>query len=756
MKRSPLVLSATLFILPLAPALLESQTITFEPTTNIPLGHVPEPVAVGDLDGDSNLDVVIANSAAGGGAGGDSVSVLLGNGDGTFDVLGEFGVGGARPEGVLLAFIDGDSILDVVTANFEGDSVSVLLGSGTGALGAPIVTPVAGGPRFVVASDFDGDDILDLATANYDGDSVSILKGNDTGNFVITGTLGVGNGPEVIALAHLTPDANIDLVTSNAIADTVTPLQGNGAGGFAVGAPHPVDNRPRFVFATDLDGDGLDDLIVANNADHTVTLERNAGALNFVLQDSLSFDDGFISLRRPVYLDLADMNQDGIDDILVSWTDEPADVGPDLFSIFPGTGVPFEYGEPFAFAASRTPLGIVAADFNSDGQRDVLVSNAESDSASVYLSSAANPGVIVDNSTAETTEIGFWLPSTAPFPFGADSRESATTGAQHTWERDLVAAEYEVQIRWTVTNNRSPQVPVEVEHAAGMTQVVVDQTEGIGVWHSLGTFDFDDFGAVTLTVPPGGQTASADAVRFRPTAGPPNPPGNVPVIARPRPPDFRIDEDTVLAFQGNLRIQNPNDSEDWVSAVFSAVGDGDESNRISELQLFIDSNGDRSFDAGDTQLGSAESFVSDNQPLTFNGFSETLANQTSVDFFVVAKMDSSQVAAIAKPRASATPVLATGAVVLIMLLLLLLLRGKFPLRGEGPLLNASCSLVVLLALAVLPVAGCGGGGSSGGGAPPPTPTTLDLQLQLSSISTVGSTTGTPSTQGGLPVTGWNF
>lgn len=745
MRLTPLTLSVSLFVLPLLPHWLQGQAITFEPTTTIALGHTPEPVAVGDLNGDNHLDVVIASSSASGGPDGDSVSVLLGSGDGTFQALGEFAVGGSRPEGVILAFIDEDPILDVVTANYGGNSVSVLLGSGTGALGTPIVTPVAGGPRFVVAWDFDGDDKLDLATANYNSDSISILKGDESGNFSITSSRGVGNGPEVIALAHLTPDANIDLVTADALGNTITPLRGNGTGGFTRGAFYSLDTNanPRFVLVADLDGDGLDDLIVANNDLHTVTLERNLGNLNFVFEESLSFDDGFISLRRPIYVDLADMDQDGNDDILITWTDDTADEGPDLFSIFPGTGTPFTYEEPLAFATGRTPLGVAAADFNSDGKQDVLVANAESDTASVYLSTAANPGVVVDNSTDDTTEIGFWSDSIASFPFGASSRKSTNTGARHTWEHDLTPAEYEVQIRWTVADNRSSQVPVEVEHAAGRTQTVVDQTEGVGVWHSLGTFDFDDVGTVTLTVP-AGFTASADAVRFRPTAGPADP-GDVPVIARSRPADFRIDENTVLAFQGNLTHQNSNDSENWVEAVFSAVGVGSESERISALRLFIDSNGDRSFDTGDRQLGSFESFTTDTQPLTFDGFSETLADQTSTDFFVIAELSSTGVATTSRPGASATPALAAGSGAFLLLMLL------FARRGKSPLLKASYPLLVLLALVVLPVPGCGGGEGGGGSATP-----TNLQLELTSLSTVGSTSGVACTPSGLPVTGWNF
>ena len=156
------------------PGRVMGETIAFEPAGVYPLGRVPEPLAVDDLNGDGFLDVVVANTAADGGPGGDNVSVLRGVGDGTFTHVGEFPVGGKRPEGVTLARIDGDAFLDAVTANFGAgeNSISVLLGDGTGGFGAPIKTALpAGRGSSWRRTPMDG--FTDLATSNYN-DTVCI------------------------------------------------------------------------------------------------------------------------------------------------------------------------------------------------------------------------------------------------------------------------------------------------------------------------------------------------------------------------------------------------------------------------------------------------------------------------------------------------------------------------------------------------------------------------------------------------------
>jgi hypothetical protein len=127
---------------------------------------------VTDLDGDTVPDLVVANSSS------DDVSVLLGNGDGSFQAAVSFAAGNG-PRSVAVADLDGDTVRDLVTANSRGSGsggdVSVLLGNGDGSFQAAVFFAAGASPRSIAAADLDGDTVLDLVTANQSSDDVSVL-----------------------------------------------------------------------------------------------------------------------------------------------------------------------------------------------------------------------------------------------------------------------------------------------------------------------------------------------------------------------------------------------------------------------------------------------------------------------------------------------------------------------------------------------------------------------------------------------------
>src|SRR5207253_514768 len=140
------------------------------------VGRDPQSVAVGDFNGDGVPDLAVANRDA------NTVSVLLGNGDGTFQ--GAKGLAaGPNPQSVAVGDFNGDGVPDLAVADTKGGhgtiGVSVLLGNGDGTFRAPRTFGVGARPSSVAAGDFSGDGKLDLATANYGGSDVSVLI-NDT------------------------------------------------------------------------------------------------------------------------------------------------------------------------------------------------------------------------------------------------------------------------------------------------------------------------------------------------------------------------------------------------------------------------------------------------------------------------------------------------------------------------------------------------------------------------------------------------
>jgi hypothetical protein len=135
-------------------------------------------VASADLNGDGALDLVVTN----GQAMSNSVSVLLGHGDGTFAPRTDYPTGQA-PQSVAVGDVTGDSIIDLVVGNSVSDSVSVLWGLGNGTFGSRSDFVVGDGPQSLELGDLNGDSILDLVVANGNESTMSRFLGVGNGTF---------------------------------------------------------------------------------------------------------------------------------------------------------------------------------------------------------------------------------------------------------------------------------------------------------------------------------------------------------------------------------------------------------------------------------------------------------------------------------------------------------------------------------------------------------------------------------------------
>jgi hypothetical protein len=366
--------------------------LNFLNSSTPPAGDLAWSVAVGDFNGDGIPDVVVANY------GGDSVSVLLGKGDGTFTPApnSPFTVT-YDPLSIVVADFNGDGKLDLAMENgYYNGVVSIFLGNGDGTFTPAANSPITvGGPFFtpgaVAAGDFNGDGIPDLVAMNDNNitsqpGTMTVLLGRGDGTFAPTANspLAAGSAPISIAVGDFNGDGISDLAVANFAGNNVTILLGVGNGTFtsAKNSPIAVGSFPTAIAAGDFNGDGILDLAVTNS-EYT---SSSTGSVSVLLGNG---DGTFKAATNspitvggdPWSVAVGDFNGDGkLDLVVVNNSD-------DTVTILLGSG----NGE--FTQASISPVGMgdfpqsaAVGDFNGDGVSDMAVANSGSSNTTVLLS----------------------------------------------------------------------------------------------------------------------------------------------------------------------------------------------------------------------------------------------------------------------------------------------------------------------------------------------------------------------------------
>ena len=372
-------------------------------------GQATYAVAVADLNGDGYPDIVVANQCAIGGCSNGSVGVLLGNGDGTFQPPVVYQSGGRIATGLAVGDVNGDGKIDLIVANYwptgagDGGTLGVLLGNGDGTF-QPAVTYQSGGVTgFGVAiADVNGDGKLDLvATSECNKKKpckygvVGVLIGNGDGTFQPAVTYRSGGDDALgVVVADVNGDGKPDIVTANFVSwgakskhASVGVLLNNGDGTFQPAVSY--DSGGAFslsVAVADFNGDGVPDIVVANlnpkgqNGESQGVLGVLIGNGDGTFQRVVTYQPGG---DAAYWLSAADVNGDGKIDVVVG---ELGGVGV-LLGNGNGTlqpGVTFDSGLP-------TATGVAIADVNGDGKPDLVIANdSYSSSVNVMLNESTN------------------------------------------------------------------------------------------------------------------------------------------------------------------------------------------------------------------------------------------------------------------------------------------------------------------------------------------------------------------------------
>jgi len=397
----------------------DRRMLSFSPAIDYSVGAYPVAVVSADFNADGRLDLATANAS------GSSVSVMLGNADGTFQAAQDSATG-ASPLSLAVGDFNADGKLDLTTAN--GGNVSVLLGNGNGTFQAPTNIDIGSSPASVAVGDFNTDGTLDLGvTSNfyypgsygyygwYPGYYVgraNVLLGTGGGSFSAPSSTSLGYGAYASAVvADFNGDGNGDFATANNDYGNVIVLPGTGTGAF--GAPNYLSAAPsRSLAAGDVNGDGKLDLVTTNRYSSEVGVLLGTGAGVF---GAIQY---YAAGSAPSSAAVADFNGDGKADLVT------ANSGDGTVSVLLGTGAG-AFKPPVIAAAGAGAAGVAVGNFNGDSRMDAATANPGANNVSALLndgnwpaldapSIAIGDAVAVTEGNVGTVSAFFTLNLTAP------------------------------------------------------------------------------------------------------------------------------------------------------------------------------------------------------------------------------------------------------------------------------------------------------------------------------------------------------
>jgi hypothetical protein len=334
------------------------------------------------------------------------VTVLFGNGDGTFNGIPAYPIAGSNFSevgGLAIADFNGDGKPDALAGTSSG--ISLLIGHGDGTF-TPQALPLQQGSSSLAAGDFDRNGKMDFVAASSNG--IGVYLGNGAGAFQQSASISTASeGITGAAVGDFNGDSNPDFAvvdSQGGASATVLVYLGNGDGTFQNPKTFSVGSTPQGLQAADVDGDGKLDLVVTNNG--TLGSSTDLGNVmvllgngNGTFQPAVPYTAG----ANPVFSLVADINGDGKPDLITSTELDAESFAYGLIvRLNQGGGV---FGAAQAIATDFGPTEIGAGDFDGDGKVDLLVAHCCGDTQMGYLLGNGNgtfqPEVLVLSGTGQ-------------------------------------------------------------------------------------------------------------------------------------------------------------------------------------------------------------------------------------------------------------------------------------------------------------------------------------------------------------------
>jgi hypothetical protein len=429
-----------------------------------------------DLNADGRPDLA--------GAGANAVSVMLGNGDGTFRPKTDFPIG-MQTQAVAAGDFNSDGRMDLmVTLNTPQLSLALLTGTGTGNFNAPTFFPNTSGfdSPAIVATDLNGDGRLDLVVMHgiacftapcRAARSITILLGNGNGTFQTPSEIDVGTGPMAMAVVDLNRDGIKDVAIGGGNTE-LSVLLGVGNGTF-VRQPVVTLVPGGDLFSAcndigvgDLNRDGIQDLVVplGNGNGNAILIGNGNGTFQF--RSRVQIDESF----APLHVAVADYNRDGLLDIARTMGDGTNG----LLQILRGNGdgtfqAPNRYLVPPP-VSSRGGIMILAGDWNADAKPDIAFVEGGAGAPTIDVMTNTTGGVPPPTPTPTPSPTAPPTPPPSPTPsLGVASLSlnptTVTGGNSSTGTVTLTAIAQAATTVTLASNNAAATVPASVVVPAG-------------------------------------------------------------------------------------------------------------------------------------------------------------------------------------------------------------------------------------------------------------------------------------------------
>jgi VCBS repeat protein len=338
-------------------------------STDIPT-HSPEHVALGDIDGDGDPDMVSVNYLS------NFITVLSNDGSGQFNIAQNIlSLFDSQGRAIELADMNGDKLLDIVVLYPVERVVQICMNNGDGIFADPSRQFFGGYIIDFDLSDYDDDGDLDVITTDGGNDVIRIGVNPGNGQLLVQQIeLPSGRGPYGIAVDDYNDDGFVDIANTNRTDGTVTILINDGTGQFGPPVSYDVGNEPDGIESGDLNGDGLPDIVVANsaNGENNISVLLNEGDGTFAQEFQIPTDN------YPWLINIEDMDQDGNQDILI--THKLSTRLGLCINIGNGTFEPTQFID-FNMYEKRTRV----FDVDGNGSPDIISPNGSMNSITVHL-----------------------------------------------------------------------------------------------------------------------------------------------------------------------------------------------------------------------------------------------------------------------------------------------------------------------------------------------------------------------------------